>query len=65
MTDPLPKDIHTSDALVEAIADALATLPCRDFSGMRQGDHELDVLRRREAARAAIAAITTTKTGKA
>ena len=41
--------------LVEAIADALAKLPVRDFHGLELGEHELDILRRREAARAILA----------
>jgi hypothetical protein len=43
------------EELVEAIADALAKLPVRDFHGLELGEHELDILRRREAARAILA----------
>jgi hypothetical protein len=39
--------------MIADIADALAELPCRDTKGISVGFHDLDIMRRREAARAA------------
>ncbi len=49
MTNPLPIEL---EAMVEQVAEALKALPCRDS---QRG--ELDELRRREAARAALSPV--------
>jgi hypothetical protein len=49
-------DTHT-EALMERVADILARLPVRDMQGVSVGFHDLDIMRRREAAREIVAAI--------
>jgi hypothetical protein len=64
MTNAKPKDHPmTNDDFrerIDEIADVLARFPVRDFAGVARGEHDLDILRRREAARAVLALIEPT-----